>query len=1005
MNKYNKLLSVAVATAMGLSVNVSAQDQGAEEGMEEVLVTGIRSSLKKSMDLKRDSVGVVDAISAEDIGKFPDTNLAESLQRITGVSIDRANGEGNSVTVRGFGADFNLVTFNNRQMPTATLGDGASPPSSRSFDFANLASEGIAGVEVYKTSRASVATGGIGSTINIKTASPLDSPGLKATIGVKGVMDTSQNDSTDTTPEVSGFFSNTFADDTFGVAISASHQQRKASINQADVGWRDGYLGDCDFAGEWGALPRDECNSWNQTGLHQNQPGDGDVYAIPQNASYSVNDIDRERVNGQLVLQYRPTERLTATLDYLYSANEVEVRNNNVGIWFNHEFTASAWTDGPVAGPLFYTEIFDFMPWQGGSTDLSQSGSLASNKSENKSLGFNLEWEATDNLSLELDYHTSSAEAKPNNRFGSNMSLGTTVFGVREQTINFENEVPIISYVGNNVDATDPANFEASGSAFRTARMENDLDQLQLNGSYEINPDLFLSGKFADSVDFGLSMIDNQVRSSFGFLQTDSWGGELGGPEDIPDEFFGFISLPDKFDGMSGANDPSFLQGFYGFNFEQMADLLESQFGICSNSWNGSNVEGTCLAEPTVDRRITEETVSAYVQFNNTFELMGRDANLVYGGRYEETDVTSSALVPIPTGTNWASANELFLSYGGDSDFTSLNDKYSHFLPSVSFDMQPSENVKVRTAWSKSITRPTYQNLQGGRELAGLFRASGGGGSEGNPGLEPNESQNFDLSVEWYYDDDSYVSAGFFNKKVKNFVGTDVIKDNAFGLTNPTAGPRAAAAAAVVGNDGTAIRQYLLDPANGFAGIVYTGIDAGSGLHTGQILGLPEDPLVVFDISRPEVNDQTANLDGFELALQHNFGDSGFGAILNYTIVNGDFEYDNTQSFRESQFTLVGLSDSANLIVFYDKNGLQGRLAYNWRDEFLAGNGPNPFYTEAYGQLDANISYELGDNWTIFAESINLTGEDRRGHRRSDNTVTFATPGEPRYMFGARYTY
>ena len=80
-------------------------------------------------------------------------------------------------------------------------------------------------------------------------------------------------------------------------------------------------------------------------------------------------------------------------------------------------------------------------------------------------------------------------------------------------------------------------------------------------------------------------------------------------------------------------------------------------------------------------------------------------------------------------------------------------------------------------------------------------------------------------------------------------------------------------------------------------------------------------------------------------------------------------------------------------------------MAYNWRDEFLAGNGPNPFYTEAYGQLDANISYEIREGWTIFAESINLTGEDRRGHRRSDNAVTFANPGEPRYTIGARWTY
>ncbi|MBT8140980.1 MAG: TonB-dependent receptor, partial [Gammaproteobacteria bacterium] len=893
---------------------------------------------------------------------------------------------GNSVTVRGFGADFNLVTFNGRQMPTASLGDGASPPSSRSYDFANLASESIAGVEVYKTSNPTVASGGIGSTINIKSARPLEAPGLKWTVGGKGVMDTSQNDSTDTTPEISGFYSNTFADDTFGIAVSGSYQQRKASVNQANVGWRDGYLGDCDFAGEWGALPRAECNSWNQTGLHQNQPGDGDVYAIPQNADYALADIDRERVNGQVVLQYRPSDRLTGTLDYTYSENEIEVRNSSVGIWFNHEFTASAWTDGPVAGPLFYTEIFDFMPWQGGVTDLSYSGSLTSNISENASLGLNLEWEATDNLTLELDYHDSSAESKPNNIYGSNMSVGTTVISLREQSIDFSNDLPLISYIDNGINPEDPANRLASGSAFRNAQFRDDLDQLQLNGRYEVDQDIFAAGAFVDSIDFGVSLINNNVQSTYGFLQTDSWGG-LGTPADIPDEIFTFESLPDKFDGIPGANDPGMLQGFYSFNFEQMVDTLEQQFGICSNSWTGTNIEGTCLANPTVDRRIKEETVAAYVQFNNTFDMLGRDANLNIGGRYEETEVTSSALVPIPVGTNWAADNEFFLTFNDpiDLDFTTLNDKYHHFLPSVSFDMMPTEYTKLRAAWSTSITRPTYANLQGGTELATLFRIGGGFGSEGNPGLPPNESKNFDISYEWYYNDDSYISLGYFNKRVDNFVGTDVIKREAFGLTNPAFGPNADFCRAQVGQDSSAIRQCLID--------------------NFDTIGDPADDPVIFDVTIPVTNDETATLEGYEFAFQHNFGDSGFGAIFNYTIVDGDFAYDNTKSYRDSQFTLVGLSDSANLIAFYDKDGIQARLAYNWRDEFLAGNGPNPFYTEAYGQLDANLSYELNDNWIIFAESINLTGEDRRGHRRSDNTVTFSNPGEPRYMIGARYKY
>src|SRR5688572_11160243 len=170
------------ATAGQAGDSQTAPPEAAQEAASDgdaIVVTGIRASLRSSMNVKRNAQGVVDAISAEDIGKFPDTNLAESLQRITGVSIDRQSGEGSKVTVRGFGPDFNLVLLNGRQMPASGLGSCCEAPASRSFDFANLASEGIAAVEVYKSGRAGLPTGGIGSVINIITPRPLNRPGFQ----------------------------------------------------------------------------------------------------------------------------------------------------------------------------------------------------------------------------------------------------------------------------------------------------------------------------------------------------------------------------------------------------------------------------------------------------------------------------------------------------------------------------------------------------------------------------------------------------------------------------------------------------------------------------------------------------------------------------------------------------------------------------------------------------------------------------------------------------------
>lgn len=176
---------------------------------EEVIVAGIRASRLKAMDIKFNADGVVDAITKEDIGKFPDTNLAESLQRLSGVTISYSNNEGNKINVRGLDSDFNLVLLNGRQMPTADI-DANVSVGTRSFNFADLSSNNIAAVEVFKNSSASQPTGGIGSVINIKTARPFDFSETSASIGMKMVADTTTEEGNNVTPELSGLFSTTF---------------------------------------------------------------------------------------------------------------------------------------------------------------------------------------------------------------------------------------------------------------------------------------------------------------------------------------------------------------------------------------------------------------------------------------------------------------------------------------------------------------------------------------------------------------------------------------------------------------------------------------------------------------------------------------------------------------------------------------------------------------------------------------------------------------------------
>ena len=978
-------VSLSLITGAGVLAPAYAQDAATENNSEEIeviQVSGIRGSLVKSMDVKRSSTGVVDAISAEEMGKFPDTNLAESLQRITGVAIDRSNGEGSRVTVRGFGPEFNLVMLNGRQMPASSL-EATTASSSRSFDFANLASEGIAGVEVYKTGRASIATGGMGSTINILTPRPLhplNADGMKATFGIKGVMDQSTDEGSNITPELSGLYSNTFNDNKFGVTLVGSYQQRDSGNKQANSGgWRTfpGNINGYDWGGgnaDWGGLIPDGENA------HKNYPAADSVYSVPQSLGYSFHEVERTRTNGQLVLQYQPVDAVTTTLDYTYSKNEVSDRYNDVSAWFNFGPSRGSWTDGPVAAPIVYSEAFATPG------DLAMGGGQFATMNENKSLGFNAKWEVNSNLQLELDYHDSSADSRPDSPYGSNNVIGTATFVRMVTAARFDSDLPVLAiaypagFTGINAE-----DVRITGSSFRNSQMRSDIDQLQLRGNY-----VFDSGVLS-SIDFGVSSSETKNRSAFSNVQQDNWGG-LGGAGDIDPSVFKLDQLADNFD--VNATGSGILQEFFRWDFDTIRQIASDTYGAlgavgdCGTSFCASSIM-------TTDRRTTEEQQAAYVQFNFAGEIGDRPYGLTAGVRYEKTDVTSSALVPVYSGIAWAGDNEFNLISTGESDFTELTGDYTNVLPNIDFNIEVVDDVVLRASVSKTIARPSYADIQGGQTLNSLVRIDGGTGARGNPDLDPFESTNLDLSAEWYYGEGSYMSVGYFRKKAKNFIGRTTVEEQTFNLPHPAQGARYAEAVAAVGSNTTAIRNYIkanypetLD-SNGF------------------ILGVPGDTPATFDITIP-VNQDDAKLDGWEFAVQHLIGDTGFGFIANATLVDGDFEYDNT-SLGE-QFALLGMSDTYNLVGFYDKDGIQARIAYNWRDKFLASTVntlglQNPIYVESYGQWDASASYDVTKQLTFFIEAINLTNEKVRSHERSTLQLVNYTETGRRFNIGARYTF
>jgi TonB-dependent receptor len=955
--------------------------QQTSEPLEEVIVTGIRGSLTSSMNLKRDAQGVVDGIVAEDIGKFPDTNLAESLQRISGVSIDRsAIGEGQRVTVRGVGPDFNLVLLNGRQMPVSSLED-TTASNHRAFDFANLASEAVAGIEVYKTSRASSPTGGIGATINIKTARPLDNPGLHSSLGLKGVIDESAQNlpshlqGDDITPELSGIYSNTFGDDKFGVSLTASYQERNSGFNQAAVGngWRP-------FAGDdtnnWGTIPTP-----GEPGADAitNRPDATDTYSVPQNLGYSVNGIERKRTNGQLALQWRPLDALTATLDYTYSENKIQTERNELSVWFNFGPSTSTWTDGPVAGPLVYTEQIPTA-----NSDLSMGGAKFATKNENKSLGFNLAWDATERLGFQLDYHDSSAESGADSPYGSNSVLGVAAFVRGDTTADFSKDFPVISVrLPAGMSSVSPSAMTVTGSAFRNGLMRMDIEQAQLGGNFDFTEN--------SRLDFGVALTEMKNRTAFSTVQNDTWGSDVAfDPAAFPDDVWRADTIRQYFDQVSGSSNSNLFNNFFTFDFDRARNIAAGLRGADRFS-----------AAPafTTDRHVKEESQSAYVQFSQTFDT-AMPIQAALGVRYEQTDVTSSALVPSPSGISWASDNELNVVIPqGASTTTTLKGDYDYVLPSFDVNVGLMDNLKFRASWGQTIGRPGWGDIQGGQVLDLLVRVDGGTGSQGNPALKPLESTNIDLSLEWYYADGSYASVGYFNKDIDNYVGVTQIVETPFDLHTPIGGAlyNEAVAAQCADRSTTCIRNWIFTNRPNAPGV-----NAVARTITGQA----GDPIADFRITVP-ANQRSANLNGFEFNVQHMFGASGFGVSANYTLVNSGLEYNN--QLRNDQFALEGLSDAANVVGFYENYGWGVRLAYNWRDEFLFsrfdGAGANPLYTEPYGQFDLNVSYQWGDNLTLQAEAINITDEIQRIHGRTDTEAVFVTQTGPRYMIGARYKF
>ena len=543
-----------------------------------------------------------------------------------------------------------------------------------------------------------------------------------------------------------------------------------------------------------------------------------------------------------------------------------------------------------------------------------------------------------------------------------------------------------------------------TGSVFSNEASTMDLEQAKIAGSFSD----FWEGS---SIDFGVQTTEVSNRSVSSNVQLDNWGG-------ISDP--GFISdilvrstIEDQFDELSGSDHPDLQREFFTASLADLQERGEAVYALTGREYAETGDCGTGYCASTdwdEDLRTTEETTAAYLQFNWSGDIGNMPANFHVGLRYEETTVRSAALNILYDGSSWVGAgDELNITAATDADgndiqsFTDVTGEYDVTLPNLDFDIEPWEDIVLRASFSETITRPNYNDIKGGLSPDGTqFRFNTRpGASSGNPDLVPIQSFNIDLSFEWYYNDSSYLSAGFFKKDVDNFIGTGRELGTTFEIPNIVGGAlwdRAIAEGGLDPTQGRDIARYILE-----------NFQDDPAVDGDTILSVAGDPSIVFDLSRP-INQRKAKVDGIEVNLQHTFGDSPFGFVVNATVVDADVSYDLSSPWT-AQFPLVGLSDSANLIAFYDTEDLQVRLAYNWRDDFIAGTGQDqgnntsPTFVEAYGQWDLNVTYYWNDNLTLYFSGLNLTNETKHVYGLSKRHVLQAVQLAPRYDFGIRYDF
>ncbi|VXC99073.1 TonB-dependent receptor [Sphingomonas sp. 8AM] len=828
-------------------------ETGEPAAATEVVVRGVRGSLLRSIQAKRNADTIVDAISAEELGKFPNRNVAEALANIPGVTVGRdGRGEGRDITVRGLGSNFAITTLNGRILPT----DGTD----RSFQFDVLPSEIISGAEVKKAVRASELEGSIGGNVDLRTARPLDRSGFHASAAVEGQY----NDLVDKGGyKLSGVVSTTFADDTMGILLGASYNKYKFRT---------------DNLGEYSITDGTEAGygiDFNRDGRVDGNPN-GPAYIWPDYYSVGYVTGERERIGAAGAFQWKPSSNFEVTIDGVYSHFDVSQHNYRSSNYLNPLGDDGTPRWDPASISVDKNNVV---------TGFTKNDMVAEvlttdepRQSQTWQIGGRVDWRPVDQLKLAFDGYYGKAT---NNTGGRNRFVVAGIPGASADFATRDNGLPDLAITlpgGRTLDQATNDDFRAHYIGIQGQDISDDIKSAKMDGEYRVDNGVF------KAIGFGVAWtdrhkdvttVDNQYTTSCNYCGYPFTFGDIGadvvkpGREDILQKRrgnfprnFPYFDIDTYLAALPRAdNNPAIL------NPNSCLDASGATIPGCTLSPYPAGYSTQIIQDDLpASYRIRERTWAGYVQFN----LEGEHWRADIGGRLVATKVSSVGYgASIATIIPRAGTQDNAVGFNPVEPITGGGD-YLRLLPAANFAYDLSDGLRLRLAASQAISRPTFAELSPAKDATSAQSGTYIIYDAGNPNLKPTEANQLDVSLEYYPSNRLALTAAAFYKHITNFVSTvpvDVV-------ITPTAQPA---------NQVQNFNFVEYQVRNGDSADVY-GIEVGGQYFLDNGFGVQAN--LTYNHSRATSGDVTTDLPGaipFSANGKLFYENHGVGAQVSYT--------------------------------------------------------------------------------------------------------------------------